>query len=84
MGDLKSPVAICFKGILFLLTGVLAGGLLLWRAQSLTTTALFTITVWSFCRFYYFVFYVIEKYVDSEFKYAGLTAFLLMRTQRHR
>jgi len=32
------------------------------------------ITIWAFCRAYYFAFYVIEKYTDSSFKFAGLTS----------
>jgi hypothetical protein len=33
------------------------------------------VAIWSFCRFYYFAFYVIEKYVDSSYRFAGLTSF---------
>ena len=35
------------------------------------------VAIWCFCRFYYFAFYVIEKYVDSSFKFAGLGSFIL-------
>ncbi|HXY37070.1 MAG TPA: hypothetical protein VEI07_22775 [Planctomycetaceae bacterium] len=31
--------------------------------------------IWSFSRFYYFAFYVIEKYVDSSYRFAGLPSF---------
>jgi len=30
------------------------------------------IAVWSFCRFYYFGFYVLERYVDPSYKFSGL------------
>jgi len=84
MTDLKSPTAIYLKGFLFLLTGCVAGGLLLLEAPSLKVAALLAIAVWSFCRFYYFAFYVIEHYVDPGYKFAGLGSFAmyLLRGQR--
>jgi hypothetical protein len=30
------------------------------------------LTIWAFCRAYYFCFYVLEHYADSNFKYSGL------------
>lgn len=75
MADIKSPKLIFFKGFLFLLGGLLAAGLLLCFSPSLRTAALLAICVWCFCRFYYFTFYVIEHYVDSNYRYAGLLAF---------
>jgi hypothetical protein len=36
---------------------------------------LLVISVWSFCRFYYFAFYVIEHYVDSGYRFSGLWSF---------
>lgn len=34
------------------------------------------ITIWAFCRAYYFAFYVIEHYVDPHYRFAGLVDFL--------
>lgn len=34
------------------------------------------IAIWAFSPAYSFAFYVIEHYVDSEFKFAGLGSFL--------
>jgi len=84
MTDLKSPTAIYLKGFLFLLTGCVAAGLLLLEAPTLKVAALLAIAVWSFCRFYYFAFYVIEHYVDPGYKFAGLGSFAmyLLRGQR--
>jgi len=31
--------------------------------------------VWCFARFYYFAFYVIEHYVDGDYKFNGLGSF---------
>jgi hypothetical protein len=74
--DLTSPKAILAKGWLFLLLGVMASTGLLVLAFSWQVTVLFAIAVWAFCRWYYFMFYVIEHYVDPSFKFAGLGSFL--------
>ena len=76
MPDLTDPRAIKLKGALFLLTGLLAGGLLLAEAPGWKSALLLAICVWSFCRLYYFAFYVIERYVDPNYKFAGLVSFV--------
>jgi hypothetical protein len=70
--DLKSPRWIIAKGFLFLLLGLLSGGLLFCEHPTLKTFVLLAILVWSFCRFYYFGFYVLERYVDPTYKFSGL------------
>ncbi len=60
------------KGILFLLIGFTSAALLLVEAPTLNTALLLALTIWAFCRAYYFAFYVIEKYVDPQFRFAGL------------
>ena len=77
MGDLKNPRLIYAKGFLFLLMGFLAAGALLLLHPDLRAAALLAIAVWSFSRFYYFAFYVIEHYIDPGTKFAGLGAFLV-------
>ena len=75
MKDLTSPFWIKFKGILFLLV-CLFSAMLLWLEHPTWKTALFlALAIWCFCRFYYFAFYVIEKYVDGKFRFAGLWDF---------
>ncbi|HET6249305.1 MAG TPA: hypothetical protein VFE47_16535 [Tepidisphaeraceae bacterium] len=76
MADLKSAKLIYLKGFLFLSTGILAGGLLILQNPSIKTAAFATIAIWSFARFYYFAFYVIQHYVDPEFRFAGLWYFV--------
>lgn len=81
--DLQDPRWIIAKGVLFLVTGVLASGLLLAEVGSLRTATLHFLTIWCFCRFYYFAFYVVQHYIDPQFKFAGLgsvLAYLLRRT----
>ena len=75
MADLKSPTLIYLKGLLFLVAGCIAAGLLLAEAPTLKVALLLLVAVWSFCRAYYFAFYVIEHYVDPRYKFAGLTSF---------
>lgn len=76
-GDLQSAKLIYLKGFLFLVTGLLAVAGLLLDTPTLRTAFLLLIAVWSFCRLYYFMFYVIEKYVDPGYKFAGIHSFLL-------
>ena len=72
LGDLKDARWIMAKGFLFLLAGVMASGLLLVEIPTLRAAVLLGLAVWCFCRCYYFAFYVIEHYIDSSYKYAGL------------
>ncbi len=72
LGDLKDARWIIAKGLMFLLAGVMASGLLLVEIPTLRAVGLLGLAVWCFCRAYYFAFYVIEHYIDSSYKYAGL------------
>lgn len=77
MKDLSNPGWIKAKGVLFLLIG-LASALLLILEHPTWKVALFLcVCIWCFCRFYYFAFYVIEKYVDSSYKFSGLYSFFV-------
>ena len=70
--DLTNPVWIKIKGLLFLLLGLLSATLLFLEQPRIRVAALVALTVWSFCRFYYFAFYVLERYVDSTYRFSGL------------
>lgn len=76
MADLKNPSIIIAKGFLFLGLGLLASIMLLWEAWSIKVLLLLAVAVWAFCRFYYFAFYVIEHYLDSEYRFTGIVSFL--------
>lgn len=84
MGDLTNPKWICVKGFLFLLTGLLASVLLVAEAPTLKVVALLAVAVWCFCRFYYFAFYVIQHYVDPNYRFSSLYAFALYLLRRRR
>lgn len=75
MSDLRSPRLIILKGFLFLLSGILSSGLLLYESPTFRTAVLLAISIWTLSRFYYFAFYVIEKYVDGRYRYSGLVSF---------
>lgn len=77
--DLTSPSALYAKAGLFLLLGILASVLLLIDRFSLRNLALLLLAIWAFCRAYYFIFYVIQHYIDPGFRYAGLWHFLRTR-----
>ncbi|WP_041855510.1 hypothetical protein [Candidatus Korobacter versatilis] len=72
MRDLHDATLIKLKAGLFLLLGVLASGLLLADRPAWRRLALLSITVWAFCRLYYFAFYVIERYLDPTYRFSGL------------
>jgi len=73
--NLTDPRLIKIKGMLFLLIGLLSSVLLLLEQPTLKTGMLLAIAVWCFCRFYYFAFYVIERYVDASYRFSGLWSF---------
>ena len=75
MKDLTDARWMKLKGILFLIIGVLSATLLLLENLSVRVGLLLVITIWCFCRFYYFAFYVIEKYVDPGYRFSGLWSF---------
>jgi hypothetical protein len=74
--DLTSPTWIKIKGALFLLLGLTCAALLLVENPSIRFGLLLAVAVWSFCRFYYFAFYVIQHYVDREYRFSGLLDFV--------
>ena len=86
MRDLSSKKLIVAKGIMFFVLAGVTATLLLLEAPSLKASALIVVLVWASCRFYYFLFYVLEHYVNPSLRYAGLLALLgqLGRTRNTR
>ena len=70
--DLTSPRLIHAKGALFVLLGILSAGLLIAQMPTWKTAALLAVMVWAFCRFYYYLFYVLERYLGREKRFAGV------------
>jgi hypothetical protein len=69
---LTDPRLIHAKGVLFVVLGVLSAGLLIAELPTLKIAALLALTVWAFCRFYYYLFYVLDRYLGREKKFAGV------------
>ncbi|MBW8865129.1 MAG: hypothetical protein JF609_09460 [Verrucomicrobia bacterium] len=84
MKDLSNPFWIKLKGILFLVIGIVSAVLVLLDNLKWQTALYLALAIWSFCRFYYFAFYVIEKYVDPTYKFSGLFSFAKYLLQRRR
>ena len=74
MRDLSSKPLIVAKGFLFLALVLVTAALLVLETPSLRVAVLLIVLVWSSCRFYYFLFYVLQHYVDPSLRYAGLLA----------
>lgn len=70
--DLKTSWLIHAKGMLFARLGLMAAALLFIQLPTLKTAALLGVTVWAFCRFYYYLFYVIDRYPGREKRFAGV------------
>jgi hypothetical protein len=83
--DITNPKLLYFKAALFLLMGLISASLILLDHPTLKLAALLVITIWSFSRVYYFLFYVIQHYIDPTYKFAGLSSvlhYLLTRPRR--
>ena len=76
MTDLKNPKLIYLKGWMFLAILLISIALVLVETQSWRIGLLVALIAWASARFYYFMFYVIEKYVDSEYRFAGIISFI--------
>jgi len=75
MKELTTPGWIKLKGFLFLIIGFVAALLIILENPAVKTRILLVITIWCFCRFYYFAFYVIQHYVDDQYRFSGLWSF---------
>ena len=82
-GDLKSAALIHLKGWLFLLIALACGALIV-MIGDWAVIVLAALCVWASCRFYYYCFYVIEKYVDSSYRFSGLLSFARYLLRRRR
>ena len=83
-GDIQSPALLYFKAILFLVTGVICAAILLLQNPTLQTLGLLIVMAWAFARAYYFVFYVIQHYIDPNYKFAGLWSVMVYLRNKKR
>lgn len=83
--DLKKPWQMYLKAVLFFCIGMLSLALLFLISQDWRVIGFACLSIWAFCRLYYFCFYVIEKYIDPSFKFSGLVSviqYLLRRRKK--
>jgi hypothetical protein len=84
MADIKNPRLLYAKGLLFVLGGVMAAGMVLAERPSVKVALLLAIAIWCFARAYYFAFYVVQHYVDPSYKFSGLWSFARYLLQKRR
>ncbi len=80
-----NPKWMYLKAILFVIILVSCSSLLLLASPMWRTAGLLALVIWSSSRLYYFMFYVIEKYIDPSFRFAGAGAavsYLIGRRKR--
>jgi len=83
--DSMKPTWMYLKAVLFVIMLVSCSSLLLLASPTWRTAFLLALVVWSSSRLYYFMFYVIEKYIDPSFRFAGVGAvvsYLIGRRKR--
>jgi len=72
MPDLVSKRLIVVKGLLFMVIVAGASAGIVYHCPRLEVVGLLLILIWASARSYYFLFYVLEKYVDPKLKYTGI------------
>lgn len=81
MTDISYRPLLVLKGLLFLAIAALSGTLVLLINGRWVELLFLFLCIWSSCRFYYFLFHVLEKYVGLDGRYAGISD-LFMRLWR--
>lgn len=80
--DLTDPRWMIVKALGFVVIALVCLVLIFLETASLQVVGLTVMACWALARAYYFCFYVIEKYIDPEFRFAGIASavrFLLSR-----
>ena len=72
MRDLVNPRWMYLKAALLLTILVSCCLLLFMEAPTWRAALLLALIVWASARLYYFMFYVIERYVDPSFRFSGI------------
>lgn len=82
MTDITSKKVIVLKGILFFFILIGSSAVILIKQPTLMAVLALCVLIWASARFYYFLFYVLERYVDPSLRYSGLLALLSALLQR--
>jgi hypothetical protein len=82
MANITSTKILYLKGLLFLIGGIIASAILIIEHPGFKVALLLAASVWCFARLYYFAFYVIEHYIDKNYKFSGLWSFAVYMLSR--
>lgn len=74
--DLENPKWMYAKAGMFVFIGLCCFTILFIETPTARNALLLLLMIWAFSRAYYFMFYVIEKYVDSKYRFSGIVSFL--------
>ncbi len=77
MRDITSKKLLFFKGFLFLVGCLICSAVILIESPTARTAICLFVALWFAARFYYFLFYVIENYIDDRFKFTGVFSSLV-------
>ena len=72
MTDLTNPRWIIAKGVMFAVIVLMSATGIIFYDDPWYELGLLAICLWAACRFYYFLFYVLERYVGMEGRYAAV------------
>ncbi len=75
MADLENPKWMYAKAAMLLAIGAMAFFLLLLPQVIWAKVILQSVMIWAFARAYYFAFYVVEHYIDGDYRFSGLIDF---------
>ncbi|MGB0373218.1 MAG: hypothetical protein ACPGN3_17955 [Opitutales bacterium] len=76
LSDDLSAKWIYAKGAFFLIILIMSSVILMIEESKPLRFVTICTLVWSSARLYYFMFYVIEKYVDSAYRFSGVMSFI--------
>jgi hypothetical protein len=80
--DIRNHKLLYLKAGLFILGGLLASAGILLEAPTFRVAALLAVAIWCFARAYYFVFYVIQRYIDPGYRFAGIWSLVIYLWKR--
>lgn len=82
--DLSGAKWMVLKAALFAVILLSCSALVLLEKPTWRTAVLLALIIWTSARLYYFLFYVIERYIDPSFRFSGIWSAVryLMRRRR--
>ncbi|MEN6424807.1 MAG: hypothetical protein ABFE13_05565 [Phycisphaerales bacterium] len=82
--DLQNPRWMYLKAGLFVFIVFSCFALVWAEAPTAQTASLLLLMIWASARAYYFAFYVVEKYIDPQYRFSGLISFFRYVLRRKR